>query len=291
MFQSKFRKITFAVIISSTLIACGLTKNPKTENEILNAKESYESNLYIISTKFGDMKVMLSDETPLHRDNFKKLVSDSFYNETLFHRVIDGFMIQGGDPNSKNAKPGQQLGMGNFDYTIPSEFNSKLIHKRGALAAARQSDAINPQKKSSGCQFYIVDGKKVNESSLRSISKRKEIMKKRALGSQILEKPSNNRLKKDFLRARQMGLRDSIDFYGAIIQKQIDELFKGEEFTYTQEQIALYDSIGGTPSLDMEYTVFGEVIEGLNIIDSISTQKKDKMNRPYEDIKMTIKKL
>tara|TARA_Y100000766_G_scaffold116550_1_gene100217 strand:+ start:3345 stop:4220 length:876 start_codon:yes stop_codon:yes gene_type:complete len=291
MIQSNFQKITFVIIISSIAIACGLTKNPKTENEILNVNESHESNLFIISTKFGDMKVMLSDETPLHRDNFKKLVSDSFYNETLFHRVIDGFMIQGGDPNSKNAKPGQQLGIGNFDYTIPSEFNSKLIHKRGALAAARQSDAVNPQKKSSGCQFYIVDGKKVNERALKSISKRKEIMKKRALGSQILEKPSNSRLKKDFLRVRQMGLKDSINFYGTIIQKQIDELFQGQEFIYTQEQIALYDSIGGTPSLDMEYTVFGEVIDGLNVIDSISTQQKDKMNRPYEDIKMTIKKL
>ena len=291
MIKMNFKKTILPIIIISVAIACGSTKNTKIENTILEVDKSQENNLYVISTKFGDMKIKLLDETPLHRDNFKKLVADSFYNGTLFHRVIDGFMIQGGDPSSKNAKPGQQLGMGNIEYTIPAEFNSKFIHKKGALAAARQSDAVNPNKESSGCQFYIVQGNKVNERALQSLSSRKDLMRKRALGTKVLDNPANAQLKKDFIRVRQMGLKDSVNFYGGIIQKQIEALYDGKEFKYTPQQIALYDSIGGTPALDMDYTVFGEVIEGLHIIDSISIQRKDKMNRPFEDLKMTIKKL
>ena len=273
------------------LIGCGSTKNSNKENGSFENELSSNENRYIISTKFGDMTIQLFDETPLHRDNFKKLVADSFYNGTLFHRVIDGFMIQGGDPTSKNANKGQQLGMGNMGYTIPAEFNSSLIHKKGALAAARQGDAVNPKKESSGCQFYIVDGNRVNNKALRSLSMRKDVMKKRALGPKVLNDPNNAQLKNNFMRVRQMGLQDSINYYGMLIQAKIDSLYTGNEFNYTPEQIALYDSIGGTPALDMDYTVFGEVIEGLDIIDSISIQKKDKMNRPFEDVKMTIKKL
>tara|TARA_Y100000739_G_scaffold229400_1_gene243959 strand:+ start:346 stop:1221 length:876 start_codon:yes stop_codon:yes gene_type:complete len=291
MIKMNFKKTILPIIIISVAIACGSTKNTKIENTILEVDKSQENNLYVISTKFGDMKIKLLDETPLHRDNFKKLVADSFYNGTLFHRVIDGFMIQGGDPSSKNAKPGQQLGMGNIEYTIPAEFNSKFIHKKGALAAARQSDAVNPNKESSGCQFYIVQGNKVNERALQSLSSRKDLMRKRALGTKVLDNPANAQLKKNFMRVRQMGLKDSVNFYRGIIQKQIEALYDGKEFKYTPQQIALYDSIGGTPALDMDYTVFGEVIEGLHIIDSISIQRKDKMNRPFEDLKMTIKKL
>tara|TARA_B100001175_G_C19403702_1_gene587575 strand:+ start:43 stop:918 length:876 start_codon:yes stop_codon:yes gene_type:complete len=291
MFKINLRKLILPFIAISVAIACGSTKNSISESKSLEVNEAKENNLYIISTKFGDMKIKLLDETPLHRDNFKKLVADSFYDGTLFHRVIEGFMIQGGDPSSKNAKPGQQLGTGNIEYTIPAEFNSKLIHKKGALAAARQSDAVNPDKESSGCQFYIVDGNKVNERALKSISSRKDIMRKRTLGTKVLDNPSNAQLKKDFIRVRQKGLKDSINFYGAIIQDQIDTLYNGSKFKYTPQQIALYDSIGGTPALDMDYTVFGEVIEGLNIIDSISIQQKDRMNRPFDDVKMTIKKL
>jgi cyclophilin family peptidyl-prolyl cis-trans isomerase len=291
MFKINLRKLILPFIAISVAIACGSTKNSISESKSLEVNEAKNNNLYIISTKFGDMKIKLLDETPLHRDNFKKLVADSFYDGTLFHRVIDGFMIQGGDPSSKNAKPGQQLGTGNIEYTIPAEFNSKLIHKKGALAAARQSDAVNPDKESSGCQFYIVDGNKVNERALKSISSRKDIMRKRTLGTKVLDNPSNAQLKKDFIRVRQKGLKDSINFYGAIIQDQIDTLYNGSKFKYTPQQIALYDSIGGTPALDMDYTVFGEVIEGLNIIDSISIQQKDRMNRPFDDVKMTIKKL
>ena len=273
------------------MFGCGSTKNSSNEKESSDYQPGSNENIYIISTKYGDMTIKLFDETPLHRDNFKKLVADSFYNGTLFHRVIDGFMIQGGDPTSKNATKGQQLGMGNMGYTIPAEFNSRLIHKKGAIAAARQRDAVNPKKESSGCQFYIVDGNKVNNKALRSLSMRKDVIKKRALGPKVLNNPENAQLKNNFLRVRKLGLRDSINYYGMLIQEKIDSLYVGNEFKYTPEQIAIYDSIGGTPALDMDYTVFGEVIEGLNIIDSISIQRKDEDNRPFDDVKMTINKL
>ena len=280
-------KFVLSAIVIAFITACGSTKESSISTEDVNPN----GNLFVISTKFGDMTIELYDETPLHRDNFKKLVADSFYNGTLFHRVIDGFMIQGGDPNSKSAKPGQQLGTGNVDYTTPAEFNSKFIHKRGAIAAARTPDGINPEKRSSGCQFYIVDGTKVQAKQLESLSKRKDAMKKRAMVPSVLNDSANIDLKNNFFRARQIRAMDSVNYYGAIIQAKIDSMFVGQEFKYTPEQIALYDSIGGTPALDMDYTVFGEVIEGLNIIDSIATLKKDKINRPYDDVKMTIKKL
>ena len=178
--------------------------------------------------------MVLYNETPQHRDNFVKLVKEKFYNGTLFHRVISNFMIQGGDPESKNAKPGQMLGNGGPGYTVPAEFNTSLIHKKGALAAARQGDGVNPKKESSGSQFYIVQGKKTTRPELESIGKRNGI-------------------------------------------------------TYTEEQIKTYETVGGTAFLDMNYTVFGEVIEGLDVIDKIAAVKKARGDRPVEDVKITMK--
>lgn len=290
MVNSFSLKILISTAILAIAIACGSTKDSNNDSEPSESLNP-NGNIFIISTKFGDMKVELYDETPLHRDNFKKLVADSFYDGTLFHRVIDGFMIQGGDPSSKTAKPGQSLGGGNIGYTIPAEFNANFIHKRGALAAARLGDGANPEKRSSGSQFYIVDGTKVDAKTLASMAKRKDAMKKRTIAPQVLNDSANVDLKNKFFRARQLRQNDSINYYGAILQAKIDSLYKGNQFKYSPEHIALYDSIGGTPALDMDYTVFGEVIEGLNIIDSIAIQKKDRGNRPFDDIKMTIKKL
>lgn len=283
--STSFRVLVFTMILSITA-GCGSTKDSN-PNENLNP----DGDIFILSTKFGDMKIKLYDETPLHKNNFKKLVADSFYDGTLFHRVIDGFMIQGGDPSSKTAKPGETLGGGNIGYTISPEFNTKLIHKKGALAAARLGNGTNPEKRSSGSQFYIVDGTKVNAKTLESIAKRKDASNKKAFAPQVLNDSSNIELKNNFFKARQSRKNDSINYYGRLLQARIDSLYQGNEFKYSSEHIALYDSIGGTPSLDMDYTVFGEVIEGLNIIDSIAIQKKDRGNRPFDDIKMTIKKL
>lgn len=190
--------------------------------------------LILIETKFGDMKIRLYDETPVHRDNFIKLAEEGFYDSTLFHRVMDGFMIQGGDPESKDAAPGITLGMGGPDYTIPAEFNPELLHYKGVLATARQADVFNPEKESNGSQFYIVHGGQVTDAMLTRYQQRKGIK-------------------------------------------------------YTKEQRSKYKKLGGTPQLDMEYTVFGEVVEGLEVIDKIAAAKVDKRNRPFEDIKMTVK--
>ncbi len=186
-----------------------------------------------ISTEYGDMIVLLYDDTPKHRDNFIKLTKEGYYNGTLFHRVIKDFMIQGGDPDSKNAKPGQRLGMGGPGYTIPAEFNPEHIHKKGALAAARKGDQMNPEKRSSGSQFYIVEGKKYSAPELNNMTKRTHAI-------------------------------------------------------YTPGQIKTYQTIGGTPFLDMQYTVFGEVIEGLDVIDKIASVKTGAGNRPVKDIRMTV---
>ncbi|MCZ4407743.1 peptidylprolyl isomerase [Cryomorphaceae bacterium 1068] len=197
--------------------------------------------MVIISTKYGDMIVRLYDDTPLHKENFLKLAQDGFYDGLLFHRVIQSFMIQGGDPNSLDAKDGAALGTGGPGYTIPAEFNPRYIHKKGALSAARQGDAVNPERESSGSQFYIVQGKTVDENTLMRMAAQKK------------PKPGE------------------------------------DAFAYSEGQKKAYAELGGTPHLDGQYTVFGEVIEGLNIIDSIAAVKTDGRARPVENITMSMK--
>ncbi len=186
-----------------------------------------------ISTKYGDMIVKLYDETPQHRDNFIKLAKQGYFNDLLFHRVIKDFMVQAGDPDSKNAPAGKALGQGGPGYTIPAEFRTNLIHKKGALSAARQADQVNPTKASSGSQFYIVQGKKLTDQELNSLEQR-------------------------------MGIK------------------------YTEEQRRIYKEIGGTPFLDQNYSVFGEVIEGLDVIDKIAAVATDANDRPKEDLEINI---
>ena len=195
---------------------------------------SQERRMVLISTSFGDMMVELYNETPQHRDNFIKLVEERFYDGTLFHRVIPNFMIQGGDPNSRGAAPNIQLGNGGPGYTIPAELVDRLFHKKGVLAAARLSDAVNPKKESSGSQFYLVQGQVYTEEKLRSF-----------------------------------GLRSGKKFTG--------------------EQIKNYVTIGGAPHLDGAYTVFGEVVKGLEVIELIANQKRDKNNRPLKDVEVSIR--
>ncbi len=190
-----------------------------------------ERCLVEIETDFGTMTVELSNATPKHRDNFIKLAEEGYFNDLLFHRVISGFMIQGGDPDSRNAPAGKSLGMGGPSYQIPAEFVDTLCHVKGALAAARTG---NPEKKSSGSQFYIVQGGPVNEQTLNQI-----------------------------------------------------ESMRG--FHYTPEQRAAYLANGGTPHLDREYTVFGQVIKGLDVIDKIGAVEKGPNDRPTKDVKMKIR--
>ncbi len=209
-------------------------ETPQTEVETPAVIEDEQpEQLVKISTEYGDMVVKLYNGTPLHRDNFIKLVKGNYYDSLLFHRVIKDFMIQGGDPDSKGAAPGQMLGNGGPGYTIPAEFNKEYFHKKGVLAAAREGDNVNPDKASSGSQFYIVQGRKWKNMELNTME-------------------------------QQVG------------------------HTIPWEQKEVYMSIGGTPHLDRNYTVFGEVITGMEVIDKIAALKTDQMARPVEDIKMSI---
>lgn len=210
------KHILLIIVLTLGLLSCGSNKPSMVE----------------ITTDFGTMKVELYDSTPQHRDNFLKLVKEGFYNDLLFHRVISGFMIQGGDPESRGAAPDRRLGGGGPGYTIPAEIGA--FHFKGALAAARLGGPGNPEKESSGSQFYIVQGRAVNEQTMEVFSKQKG-------------------------------------------------------FTYTPEDYERYKKEGGTPMLDGDYTVFGMVVEGLDVIDKIASVQTAPGDRPVEDVKMQIK--
>ncbi len=237
---------TLSIVCLLATSACkSNTKKESTEDTTANATPQQETPItettpepqneqkVKITTPMGDIVLKLYNETPKHRDNFIKLAKEGYYNGLLFHRVMKTFMIQGGDPESKNAPAGTQLGNGGPDYTIPAEFSPKLYHKRGALAAARQPDEVNPQKESSGSQFYIVHGRPFNETELNNI-------------------------------AQQGGLM------------------------FTDEQKNLYQTVGGAPFLDMQYTVFGEVVEGMEVVDKIAAQPVDGSNRPFKNVKFSV---
>jgi cyclophilin family peptidyl-prolyl cis-trans isomerase len=193
-------------------------------------KKSKKDEVVTIATSKGTMRFILFDQTPKHKANFLKLAKDKFYDGLLFHRVIDDFMIQGGDPNSRNAKPDEMLGKGDNGYKIPAEFNAKLFHQKGALAAARDN---NPAKESSGCQFYVVEGRKWGKADLEKQSAR---------------------------AARKL----------------------------TESQKKVYETIGGTPHLDGAYTVFGQLIDGMDVLDKIASVDKDERDRPEKDVSMKV---
>ena len=216
-----------AILLLIFLVACSSTKN-------IVAKK-YERERIKLTTDSGIIILKLYDKTPLHRDNFLKLVKQHYFDSLLFHRVIKNFMIQGGDPDSKNAKPGILLGNGGPSYTIPAEFDTSLFHKKGVLAAAREGDNVNPKKASSGSQFYIVQGKKFTDAGL-----------------------------------------DSVETYR----------LKGRKIPLWQREV--YKTIGGAPHLDMNYTVFGEVESGLEVVDKIAGTATGNNNRPLQDIRMKI---
>jgi peptidyl-prolyl cis-trans isomerase B (cyclophilin B) len=236
------KKLPFVFILSVVMfILSGCSVNERnqqnketetTQKQPEKPKEMTKVNFEVaVGDKTGIITIALYNETPLHRDNFIKLVNDKFYDGVLFHRIIKGFMIQGGDPDSKNAKPGQQLGNGGVGYTIPAEFNPSLYHKRGALAAARLGDAQNPQKASSGCQFYIVDGRTFTAQDMQMMTQR-------------------------------------------------------TGYQWTPDQVNMYTTLGGAPHLDGGYTVFGEVITGMDVVDLIASQPKNSSDRPTKDVKI-----
>lgn len=240
----------------------------------------------------GEMKIKLYDETPLHRDNFLKLVKSGFYDGTLFHRVIPGFMIQAGDPNSKTAPAGQPLGAGDVGYTIPAEFNNKFYHKKGALAGARQGDEVNPQKASSGCQFYIVTGTVNSESQLKSIESQKGTGNPQQIFNQIIYRPENKSILDSLIQLQNTGNMDGFD---KLIAEKIEPLINAEmaisssSFMFSPEAIKDYGNIGGAPFLDNDYTVFGEVVEGIDLADKVQNVARDGGDRPKVNIRIEMK--
>ena len=234
-------------------------------------------------TTSGNITVKLYPETAKHKENFLKLVNAGFYNGVLFHRVIANFMIQGGDPDSRIAKPDAYLGSGDVGYTIPAEFvYPKYYHKHGALAAAREGDQINPQKASSGCQFYIVQGKMFSDYQLDSIEHKNEQKLEEKLFQEIVEKKQDE-VKKYRLEKSQPKLDVLRDSILAVVHL---EMKNHPTYKFTPQQRTDYKTIGGTPHLDGNYTVFGEVIEGLDIVERISKTKTGMNDRPVEDIKV-----
>lgn len=246
---------------------------------------SEEIKLMIV-TDFGTIKLKLYNETPVHRDNFVKLIKAHYFDSLMFHRVIQNFMIQGGDPDSKNAPPLIELGNGGPGYNLPAEFNSKLFHKKGVLAAARDSDLENPSQASSASQFYIVQGRVYNDSLLNIQAKR---ITKLKLFNTVVNRDENKLLLKRYQAFVKTQQEDSMKVLNDIITKQVEaELPATKLYTFTDEQIKTYTTIGGTPHLDQSYTVFGEVYEGIEVIDSIAKQTVGKFNRPVSDIRMKI---
>ena len=243
--------------------------------------------IVLLETTYGNIKIKLYNETPLHRDNFLKLAEKHFYDSLLFHRVISKFMIQGGDPDSKNAPAGKTLGEGDVGYTIPAEFNPKLFHKRGVLAAARNGDEENPERASSGCQFYIVQGKVFTDSLLDVAAKR--ITRMQAYNKVVGNKDNRMLFEKYNLYVKQEN-PDSMKFYKARIDKLTEaELPNIPPHKFSEEESRAYTTLGGTPHLDGSYTVFGEVIEGMDVVDIIAATPCDiRTNRPNIYVRMKI---
>jgi peptidyl-prolyl cis-trans isomerase B (cyclophilin B) len=230
----------------------------------------------------GDIVVRLYDETPIHRDNFVKLVKEGYYDGTLFHRVIKDFMIQGGDPDSKGAPAGKMLGVGGPDYTLEAEIKDGLFHKRGALAAARQGDEVNPERRSSGSQFYIVWGQVYSEGQLRQFSKQLKMQKVQAVFNTLAAEHRDEIMQMRRNRDRA-GLQELQDRLAAEAQQQA-----ADDAGLNEAQQKIYSTLGGTPHLDGQYTVFGEVEDGLDVVEMIQSSATGRGDRPVDDIEMRI---
>lgn len=240
-----------------------------------------------VSTTVGDFTILLYGDTPIHRDNFVKLVEEGYYNNTLFHRVINEFMVQAGDPDSKNAQPGQMLGSGDPGYTLEAEFvYPKHFHKRGALAAARTGGPMNPEKRSSGSQFYVVTGRKFSPEELAQLDQRARYSGMNRIFEGLVKE------KMDEIRSLQAAgdttaLRQLQDSLVAKTKAEAAKLNLG----LTEEQKEAYTTVGGAPHLDGEYTVFGEVLSGMDTVEKIEKAETDGNDRPKEDIRIISMKI
>ena len=244
-----------------------------------------KEKLVLISTNKGDVKIKLYNETPKHRDNFLKLVDDKFYEGVIFHRVINQFMIQGGDPLSKNTDSTGRVGNGGPGYTLDAEIVPGLYHKKGALAAARLGDDVNPTKKSSGSQFYIVHGKTFSTTDLDKLTEQKNNQMKQKGFTDFLKKPKNKEYSDRFNKIQSERDQAAFKLFIEEVTPLIDVIFESlPKYEYTATQKAIYGTQGGAPYLDGDYTVFGEVIEGIEIVDTIAAVPVDGKSKPLEDV-------
>ena len=271
-------KILLICLAFIALTACNAGSKRQTNHHMENEKRT----LVKLETTMGNITVALYNETPKHRDNFIKLVKEGVYDSTLFHRVIKQFMIQAGDPDSKNASDTAMLGSGDVGYTIPAEFNPKFFHKKGVLAAARQGDDVNPEKASSGCQFYIVTGRKFTEPQLLGMENKINEQREEALFDSLARQHM-----KEIYKMRKAGDNAGLLELQDTLEAQARELAdKEEKFRFTPEQIKAYSTIGGAPHLDGSYSVFGEVTEGMEVVENIEIAKTNRADRPVENIRI-----
>lgn len=271
-------KILLICLAFIALTACSAGPKKQTNHHMENEKRT----LVKLETTMGNITVALYNETPKHRDNFIKLVKEGVYDSTLFHRVIKQFMIQAGDPDSKNASDTAMLGSSDVGYTIPAEFNPKFFHKKGVLAAARQGDDVNPEKASSGCQFYIVTGRKFTEPQLLGMENKINEQREEALFDSLAR-----RHMKEIYKMRKAGDNAGLLELQDTLEAQARELAdKEEKFRFTPEQIKAYSTVGGAPHLDGSYTVFGEVTEGMEVVENIEIAKTNRADRPVENIRI-----
>ena len=271
-------KKTVLIIVS---LVCGLMACTGNKSKTKYMRTGNET-LVCMQTTMGDITVKLYDETPKHRDNFIKLANEGTLDSTLFHRVIKNFMIQAGDPNSKNATDTTTLGNGDVGYTIPAEINPKFFHKKGVLAAARTGDEVNPERESSGCQFYIVTGRKFSEAQMINMENQ---MNEARLG-EVFDSLARKHMKEIYKMRKAndteglLALQDTLE---AQARAQVD---KQPAVKYSKEQIQAYTTVGGAPHLDGAYTVFGEVVEGMEVVDKIGLARTNRADRPVTDIRI-----
>lgn len=263
------------ILLKTCLLSAGIC--------IFAACATEKDHLVTIKTKFGDMRVILYNETPQHKENFLKLAEEGLYDSTSFHRVIKNFMVQGGDINAKEGMEGE------IDYTIPAEINEQFLHEKGALSAARQGDQVNLEKASSGSQFYIVHGQVFSDEAFAQLEHDYLLGKLQGRFVELLGVEKYARLREEYIEIQRSGDQQ------AMIQKILDsreiienEYGEIEDFQLTESQKEAYSTIGGAPHLDREYTVFGKVVEGLNVIDSIAMQVTGAGDKPVEDVFMTM---
>lgn len=256
---------------------------------IFSQAQTLSKETIIIETEYGKIKLKLYEETPLHKANFLKLVQSKFYDSLLFHRIIANFMIQGGDPDSKRANDTMKLGDGDLKYRLPAEIHPQLIHKKGALAAARDGDDVNPNFESSACQFYIVQGKVRTKEDLTNYERRINKTRYANTARAYLKSENGQKQKQLYDRFKLENKTDSAAQANQQMEESIKAMYAQKpDYQFSPYQSDMYTSIGGTPHLDGTYTVFGEVIEGLLVLDKIAAVKTNKNDRPLSNIRMKV---